>query len=359
MIKDQNYSFLEQKVHQLAFSSSSLQNILADIENSLFEERWKNIKVKQPIFICSLPRAGTTILLEALNTHPSLATYHYRDMPFILTPYLWQKFSHRFHHAGIKKERSHLDGIVVNTDSPEAFEEVIWKLAAPSDYKHSTIPLCLDAKDKLQTLLHKQIKKIIAVRMKENGSASRYISKNNANIARTKVISSLYPDSIILVPFRDPFEQAISLLRQHNHFSTLHRDSHFSKIYMKSIGHYEFGALHKPIAFPKLKRFIGGHQFSELNYWLAYWLAAFTHLSRLPNIKLIGYESLCSNAKLGIKCLSEELQLDCNQPIIDSMSNKLHPNTQQRFDNHDVDPQLKKACIECYEHLLSRCILQK
>ena len=55
-------------------------------------------------------------------------------------------------------------------------------------------------------------RKLMALR--GSGSA-RYVSKNNANIARIPLIARLFPDAIILVPFRNPMDHAGSLLRTH------------------------------------------------------------------------------------------------------------------------------------------------
>jgi len=86
-----------------------------------------DVEVEAPIFITSLPRAGTTILLAALNSVPQLATHLYRDMPFVMAPLLWSRLSGRFRKQAVLQERAHGDGIAIGYDSPEAFEEVIWR----------------------------------------------------------------------------------------------------------------------------------------------------------------------------------------------------------------------------------------
>ena len=88
-----SYSKLDRALHKLAFDSSPLQDILGDMEEGLFARQWREIAIENPIFITSLPRAGTTIVLETLYRISNLATHTYRDMPFILTPVIWQKLS--------------------------------------------------------------------------------------------------------------------------------------------------------------------------------------------------------------------------------------------------------------------------
>ena len=55
----------------------------------------------------------------------NLHHYLYADMPFILAPNLWSKIN--LNHQTELSERAHGDGILINSESPEAFEEVFWK----------------------------------------------------------------------------------------------------------------------------------------------------------------------------------------------------------------------------------------
>ena len=115
------YSRTDRLLHRLAFHNPILQDMLTDIESRFFAGRWNDYQAANPIFVTSLPRAGTTIVLEVLHRLPSLAVHTYRDMPFLLTPVLWDKLSRGFHHRRAKRERAHGDGLKVNEDSPEAF----------------------------------------------------------------------------------------------------------------------------------------------------------------------------------------------------------------------------------------------
>ncbi len=96
MSSEQNYSALDRMVHRLAFSSRAIQLSAADVETTLYGSRFRHIAVERPVFITSLPRAGTTLLLEALNRLPGFATHRYRDMPFVSAPLLWDTLSGRF-----------------------------------------------------------------------------------------------------------------------------------------------------------------------------------------------------------------------------------------------------------------------
>ena len=98
---------------------------LGERETRLRAEDIAETRIEAPIFVSGLARSGTTILLEVLARHPSVASHRYKDYPFLFTPFLWNRFL-SFVPQGRQaaQERSHGDGIAVSPDSPEAFEEV-------------------------------------------------------------------------------------------------------------------------------------------------------------------------------------------------------------------------------------------
>src|SRR5436190_16070437 len=87
------------------------------------------------------------------------------------------------------------------------------------------------------------------------------------------------------------------MLRQHRSFTRLHAEQPFVRRYMADIGHYEFGALHRPIAFPGLDELTAGRDPFGANYWLAYWIVAFDYvLARGDRVILVSYEDACRDA---------------------------------------------------------------
>ena len=62
-------------------------------------------------------------------------------MPFILAPLLWERVSKGFRKPTGLKERAHGDGLVVGYDSPEAFEEVLWRTYWPQKFTPQGIEL--------------------------------------------------------------------------------------------------------------------------------------------------------------------------------------------------------------------------
>ena len=291
-----DYSRLDRLVHQIAFSFPTVQLSASEIEDSLFSKDLGRVEPGPPIFITSLPRAGTTILLTALNAAPELATHLYRDMPFVLAPLLWSRLSGGFRKQATLRERAHKDGIQIGYDSPEAFEEIIWRTFWPEKYGPEGIALWSgdDAKAEGRDFLLRHFRKIVALRCGGAPRAGRYLSKNNGNIGRLDLIPRLFPDADILVPLRKPLAHAASLHRQHLGFLKRHEEDPFARRYMGDIGHYEFGALHRPYLFEGFEDLTRGLEPTALDYWLAYWVAAFEHVAtRLDRVHLLGYEDMC------------------------------------------------------------------
>ncbi len=242
------YSAMDRSVHRLAFARPFVQLAAADLEDTVFRRDVEDVPDRPPLFVTSLPRAGTTVMLTALHGVPGVATHLYRDMPFVMAPLLWSRLSGAFAKPGGVRERAHGDGIEVGYDSPEAFEEVIWRAFWPDKFRQDHIELWreTDARDDASAFFRRHFRKIVALRCDGEG---RYVSKNNGNIARLDLLPVMFPGAHIVVPLRDPIEHAASLLRQHENFAEQHARDPFVKRYMRDIGHLEFGELHTPIAF--------------------------------------------------------------------------------------------------------------
>ena len=268
-----NYSWLEQKLHKFALSSQFMREITFDFEST---NTAPSIETGDHVFITGLARSGTTILLNALYKSNIFASLSYADMPFVLAPNLWSKISFKKKDLELK-ERAHGDGIKVSTDSPEAFEEVFWKtFAEENDYE-------LEEKFRIYVgnILYKYKKE-------------RYLSKNNQNIKRVELINSIFSNSKILVPFRDPIQHAYSLLTQHKKFIEESKNDKFISKYMKWIGHTEFGPNYIPIYNLNLNF----QNDLEINHWIEQWYLTYSNsfksLKNKKNIYFISYEKLCS-----------------------------------------------------------------
>ena len=267
-----NYSWLEQKLHKFALSSQFMREVTFDFESTNIAP---SSETGDHVFITGLARAGTTILLNALYKSNMFASLSYADMPFVLAPNLWSKIS--FNKKDLElEERAHGDGIKVSTESPEAFEEVFWKTFAEEN------------DDELEEKFRVYVKSIILKYKKE-----RYLSKNNQNIRRINLITSIFSNSVMFIPFREPIQHAYSLLTQHKKFIEDSKNDKFISKYMKWIGHTEFGPNYIPIH----NQDVNFKNYLDINHWIEQWYLtysdAFQSLKNKQNVHFISYEKLC------------------------------------------------------------------
>lgn len=275
------YSSVDQFVHNLAFSGPAILKLASRLEDRMARQS-STADATQPVFVTSLARGGTTAVLNALHDAPEVATHIYRDMPFLTAPVLWNKIAGGPKRGVRRRQRAHGDGLEIDLDSPEAFEEVIWKSFWPDRYRGTSIPLwsTCDTDPEADQFLRQHMRSIIRARNIQAGPKdvlkTIYCSKNNANIARVSYLLKSFPDCRIVVPVRRPECHAESLLRQHNNFSMLQARNSFVTRYMSDIGHFEFGNLHKPFFFRGFEPEQEGTHHSD--YWLHYWICAFRGL---------------------------------------------------------------------------------
>src|ERR1700733_7054444 len=62
---------------------------LGNLESRMLAGRLANVRVDRPVYICGLPRAGTTISLQMLSEHPDVTTHKYADFLMPYAPYAW------------------------------------------------------------------------------------------------------------------------------------------------------------------------------------------------------------------------------------------------------------------------------
>lgn len=305
------YGLLDRLVHRIAFATTWAQRGTADLEQHMFKKEIAARELGPPVLITGLPRAGTTILLEMLAQLDTFAAHTYRDMPFVLCPMLWDRISKPFQRNAAPQERAHGDGMQLSLDSPEAFEEMLWKRFFTSHYRHACIEPWVHCNDEeFVEFFDNHMRKIVALRARKKPTANRYVSKNNLNIARIPAIWTAVPEAIVLAPFREPLQHAASLLRQHQRFLAMHQEDAFARRYMAGIGHYDFGSNLKPINFDNWFANRSVDEATRIGFWIDYWIAAYRHL--LANagderLHLICFESLGEAPDLS--ALATQLQL--------------------------------------------------
>ena len=237
----QNYSSIQKFLHDFVLNKKIINKSLFELEKIIYLKN-KDIKNQSHVFITGLPRSGTTSLLNFLFLSNEYASLTYNNMPFILSPH----FSKLFHKKNFtKKERLHKDGISFDNNSPEALDEIFF--------------------DNNKEFVRNEIVNYFQLILLSNNK-NKYLSKNNLNYKRVDLIQSIFPNSIFLIPIREPLQHAYSLLNQHLHFSQLQKEDDFIRRYMNYLGHNEFGLNHKPWNKP-----IHFNDLKNINYWLEQW----------------------------------------------------------------------------------------
>ncbi len=278
----QNYNFIQKILHDLVLSKKIINKSLFELEKIIYLKN-NDIKSQQHLFISGLPRSGTTSLLNFVYSFNQYTSLTYRNMPFILSPNFSKIFNNK---DTLKKERLHGDGINYDINSPEALDEVFFsnseKFVRDELLNYLQLILCAEKKFK-------------------------YLSKNNLNYKRINLIRSILPNSVFLIPIREPLQHSYSLINQHLRFNELQEKDKFILRYMNYLGHNEFGLNHKPWNKP-----VQFYDYNNIDYWLEQWFLFYENImnkySSYENCYFIIYEKL--NEPNYLKSLLKKINLD-------------------------------------------------
>ncbi len=318
----QNYSFLEKKLHDLILGNKFINKSLFEIEKILFLKKNNNNINDKHVFITSLPRSGTTVLLYYIYSSNEFYSLTYRNMPFIMAPNLSKIYKKKGFLE--KKNRFHNDGIKFDLDSPESFDEIFFKT--------------FDNQKNIKNNLFSDYVSLIT----KNGKR-RYLSKNNNNYKRIDFLTSAFPNSFILIPVRSPIDHSHSLHEQHLNFYNLQNKDNFILRYMNYLGHNEFGIDHISWSTP-----LEYNNFNEVNYWLEQWFLfyenIYTKYKNNKNCIFFTYENL-SQVEFRKK-LNE--RIDIQNPKVMDFKTK-----EKKVDNNIFNQKLLTKCIDLYKIFFS------
>ncbi len=291
-----NYSFVSKILHRQFLDNNEILKLSLDNINSNSLEIDRSSK--KNIFITGLARAGTTALLNSLDSTKVFASFRYKYMPFILSPKLSLFFSKFINDKSLNKiERVHQDGIFINSESPECLDEIYWKNKTYKNlnFKNSLKPHKVSQND-LRGFSF-LIEKYLEIENKE-----RFIIKNNNSHLRILDLAKFFDKSFILVIFRDPIAHSKSLLNLHLKLKKIQEKDSFILEYMNLIGHWEFGKNKKPFIYKEnQKNILEELDENTIEYWLNQWIFTYEWIldiisenrENIKNIKLVCYEDLC------------------------------------------------------------------
>lgn len=338
------YSSLAQLLHRLALDHSYLG--LRLLRGEIKEMDRQEIRRREDfLIITGLARAGTTSFLNAVLPLAPLASLNYANMPFLLSPRRWSRIYRPKEHS--TRERSHQDGVQIGLHSSEALEEYFFKAQAQDRYID---PQGLQeyklSSEEYQHYLDYQ-------RVVRSSKELRYAAKNNNFLLRYRSLRDHNPHFRMVLLFRQPLYQAVSLMEKHRHYRNLQRQDSFILEYMDWLGHHEFGQHHKPFRFPTtpgwVERYLDQAQLDTLEYWLALWIAVYQFALSLhhENNYFVAYEDFCSQPDVVLKDV-----LKGWHPTGDSSFPLPHSN--ERKVEHQVDPQLEQAAKDIYQQLQAK-----
>ncbi len=328
------HTLLDQVLHRFALESGRFRKFC------FTRECERNDRVldrhRENVFITGVARSGSTALLNALYASDDFASTTYQLMPFVLAPSLSGVI------AGIPKttvaatERRHCDSIMIDLDSAEALDGIFWNTFFPRD-DHHLQPRKVDP-----LTLHQYAMFIENILI--HSGKSRYLSKMNQGIEWVASIAGYFECSVFLVPFRDPRQQATSLLNQHNNFTRLSR---YESKYLGWLEHHEFGATQLGF-FENQEHAHPAFTPENFNYWLEQWNNAYSYLSQLadlhPNIIPLCYEQMAASRSIW-SSLSNRLSTDISTRLFVNHNNeKLEPPP-------GIDYPLLETCQSLYGRL--------
>lgn len=273
-------------------------------ETRALSERLDDVLIDRPVYIAGLARSGTTVLLELLAGCANVATHRYRDFPAVLTPWLWSRFwDHAVRTGEQPVERAHGDRIRVTSESPEAFEEMVWMAFFPEahDPERSSVLDHRTDHPHFERFYRDHVRKILLLR-----DGSRYVAKGNYNLTRLEYLRKLAPDARFVIPVRDPVAHVASLARQHERFVGEGRRDDRVRKHLRRSGHFEFGMDRRPIhtgdpaGVDELRSLWSEGR--EIEGWAAYWSLVYAHVLRsleaspalADAVSVVRYEDLCA-----------------------------------------------------------------
>ena len=313
---------------------------LAGLESQSLATAIEQISAAAPIYICGLARAGTTLLHEVISSHPAAATHRMKDYPMIFTPYWWRRAMAKSNPAA-PRERAHGDGMMVNRDSPDALEEMLWM----AFFRGCHEPAANNAWDAdahypaFESFYSTHIRKLLLAE-----GATRYAAKNNHHVARLAYLARLFPGARFLIAVRSPRRQIASLVRQHNWFCEAQRRYPKALAFMQRTGHFEFGLDRRPMRLSDPSRtaqiredWAAGR---EVLGWARYWDLVYSHLGALlerdaqvrASTYVVRFETLCESPAETLRAALSHCSLPDGEKIVERFAGRIREPTYYNSD---------------------------
>jgi hypothetical protein len=294
---------------------------LGNLESGFLRGRLAATKVDRPVYICGLPRAGTTITLQMLSEHPDVVTHKYADFLMPYMPYVWNKVFPRIPVDAMRKPvpRIHRDRIEVTRDSAEMGEEILWEHFFPHIHDEANYSV-LDgttSNPAFERFYDEHLRKLALVR-----GRTRYVSKAIMCVVRMQYLSKLFPDARFLLYIRNPVDHVASLIKQDRIWAELEQSDPRQIEIIELTGHHEFGPhqvmanVGNPEELKEIRALFDSGRVAESR--ARYWAYAYGFVARqldsdpelARRVCVVRYEDLCADSLPTIDRIVAHAELD-------------------------------------------------
>ncbi len=280
---------------------------LGNLESKMLERQIATQKIDRPVYICGLPRAGTTITLQMLSEHPEVFTHKYADFLMPYMPYVWNKVFPLVPVNAMKQpvQRIHRDRIEVTRDSAEMGEEILWEHFFPfiHDEQHYSVLDSGTSNARFESFYGDHLRKLELVR-----GRSRYVSKAIMCVLRMQYLRKLFPDARFLLYIRNPIDHVASMIKQDRIWAEIERSDPRQIEIIELTGHHEFGPnqvmanVGDTALLEDIRRQFDAGEWgrSRARYWAYVYGFVARQLNEDPELReavcIVRYEDLCSNS---------------------------------------------------------------
>jgi hypothetical protein len=294
---------------------------LGNLETQMLGSRLAGQRVDRPVYICGLPRAGTTITLQMLSEHPDVVTHKYADFLMPYMPWVWNNVFPRIPVDAMRKPvpRIHRDRIEVTRDSAEMGEEILWEHFFPHihDETRYTVLDATTSNPAFERYYRDHLCKLALVR-----GRTRYVSKAIMCVVRMQYLRRLFPDARFLLYVRNPIDHVASLIKQDRIWAELERDDPRQIEIIELTGHHEFGTrqvmanVGNPDVLAEIRRLFNEGKWaqSRARYWAYMYGFVINQLDQDPELArqvcIVRYEDLCGDSLATIDRIIAHTQLD-------------------------------------------------
>lgn len=294
---------------------------LGNLESLMLSRSLAAQRVDRPLYICGLPRAGTTITLQMLSEHPDVVTHKYADFLMPYMPWVWNNVFPRIPVDAMRKPvpRIHRDRIEVTRDSAEMGEEILWEHFFPHIHDESKYSV-LDGSTSnpaFERFYSEHLRKLAMVR-----GRNRYVSKAILCVLRMQYLRKIFPDARFLLYVRNPIDHVASLIKQDRIWAELERSDPRQIEIIELTGHHEFGTrqvmanVGHPETLREIRRLFDEGQWaqSRARYWAYAYGFVIDQLDADPELArsvcIVRYEDLCNDSPATIDRILAHAGLD-------------------------------------------------